>query len=80
MSVGINENKNKAQLHDTWNAGHARNACSTNSAGKLTSSVRDTVPRRQDERKGQRQQQQIPYYFGGSPKIRGCLYLFSVPS
>jgi hypothetical protein len=49
-SVGINKNKNKHKNkrshHDTLNAHHARNSCSTNSADELTGSVRDrdTIP------------------------------------
>jgi hypothetical protein len=59
--VRINENKNKqqkqAQPHDTWNARHAQNTRSTDSASKSTGSVRDTIPRQQDKRKQQQQQQ-----------------------
>ncbi len=77
MSVGINKNsKNKQQkqhsLHDMSNMRHACNTCSMSSAGKLTDSAQDTVPR-QDEHKWWQQQQQIRYYFGGFPIIRGCL-------
>ena len=83
MSIGLNENKNKqqeqAQPHDTWNARHAHNTHSTDSAGKLTGSIRDTVPRQQDEHEQRQQQQQIPYYFGGILKIRGCLLFVLCP-
>ena len=77
-SVGINKNsKNKQQKqrshHDTWNTCHAWNTHSTNGAGKSTGSIRDTIPRQQDKNKRQQEQQQIPYYFGGIPKIRGYL-------
>jgi hypothetical protein len=49
--------KNKRSRHDMWNARHARDTHSTNSASKLTGSVRDTIPRQQDERERQQQQQ-----------------------
>jgi hypothetical protein len=59
--VRINENKNKqqkqAQPHDTWNARHAWDIRSTNSASESTGSIRDTIPRQQDEREQQQQQQ-----------------------
>ena len=77
--VRINENKNKlqkqAQPHDTWNARHARDTGSTNSASESTGSVRDTIPRQQDERKQATTTTATPYYFGGVPEIskRGCL-------
>ncbi len=55
--VRISKNKNKqqkqAQPHDTWNVRHTRDTHSTNSANESTGSVRDTIPRQQDEREGQ---------------------------
>jgi hypothetical protein len=60
--VKIHENKNKqqkqAQPHDTRNAHHARNTCSTNSASESTGRVKDTIPRQQDECKQRQQEQQ----------------------
>jgi hypothetical protein len=69
--VRINKNKQQkqAQPHDTWNARHACNTRSTNSASESTGSVRDTIPRQQDERE-QQQQQQHHIIFGGIPKIK----------
>ncbi len=48
VSVGIEKktktsSKNKRSRCDTWNARHARNTRSTNSASESTGSVRDTV-------------------------------------
>ncbi len=49
--------KNKRSHHDTWNARHAHNTRSKNSASVSTGSVRNTIPRQQDERERQQQQQ-----------------------
>jgi hypothetical protein len=49
-SVGIDKkkaktsSKNKCSRRDTWNARHARDTRSTNSASESAGSVRDTVP------------------------------------
>ncbi len=44
--VRINKNKQQKQVqpHDTWNARHARDTRSMNSASESTGSVRDTSP------------------------------------
>jgi hypothetical protein len=44
--------KNKRSRHDTWNARHARDTRSTNSAGKLTGSAMDTVPNKTKQARG----------------------------
>ncbi len=58
-SVGIDKkqeaktsSKNKRSRRDTWNARHARNTCSTNSASKSPGSVRDTVPNKTKQARG----------------------------
>jgi hypothetical protein len=57
VSVGINKkaktsSKNKRSRHDTWNARHVCDSRSTNSAGKLTGSARDTVPNKTKQARG----------------------------
>ena len=52
-----NKQQKQAQLHDTWKARHARDTRSTYNASELTGSVRDTIPRQQDQRERQQQQQ-----------------------
>ncbi len=63
--------KNKRSRRDTWNAHHARDTRSTNSASELASSVRDTVLTKQSKRKGW--QQQIPSWWIPHKKMNvGC--------
>ena len=58
---------------------HVRDTRWTSSVGELTDSARDTIPSQQDKREQRQQQQQISFYFGGVPKIRGCLLLVPWP-
>ncbi len=44
--------KNKRSRRDTWNARHAHNTRSTNSASESTGSVRDTVPNKTKQAQG----------------------------
>ena len=56
-SVGITKkvktsSKNKRSRRDTWNARHARDTRSTNSASKPAGSVRGTVPNKTKQVRG----------------------------
>jgi hypothetical protein len=44
--------KHKRSCRDTWNAPHARDTCSTNSASESAGSVRDTVPNKTKQARG----------------------------
>ena len=59
--------KSMQQLWHTCHASRAQHLLRS-SVGKLTGSARDTIPRQQDKREGQQQQQQIPCYFVSIPK------------